>query len=242
MIPEHMRLISTSAKIVKMVGPSAAIWLGHAINAQSWVEMSYKESWWYATKVDIEERTGLSAEMQETARKKLRELGILEERRGMLRRGAALATIWYRVDVARLEELCGGESRRSTAGHPGAPLPVAPANDHTLYTSLLTTVAPKPEKPRKATKQPTKEEFIEWAKENYPEDSSSRAESFYDEVVLADWTDGKGKAIKNIKLRFNTFHNSGWLSRFPKTKTTSTARRIPGAFAASFSMEEARND
>lgn len=239
MIPDHMRLICTSAKIVKKLGPSCAIWLGHAISAQDWVEMSYKESWWYATKVDLEERTGLSAEQQETARKKLREFGILRERRGILRRGASLATIWYTIDTARLEEICGGEGRLTSADRSGGQSPDAPANDHTSLTSSKTTVAPKSPKPRTATPQPSKEEFVEWAREKYPEDSSSRAESFYDEVVLADWTDGNGKAIKNIKLRFNTFHNSGWLGRFPKSKPKTEERKTPTAFAASFTMEEA---
>ena len=60
MIPDQFRLIATSAPLVRAAGPAAAIWIGNAIAAQDWSEKECKESWWWATKAEIGERTGLS--------------------------------------------------------------------------------------------------------------------------------------------------------------------------------------
>lgn len=144
MIPDQFRLIATSAPLVRAAGPSAAIWIGNAISAQDWSEKACNESWWWATKVEIEERTGLSDEMQETARKRLRDLGVLEERRGVLTRGASLATIWYRLDMEKLSAIVYRESRQSNTGLPGKRMPMNPANDHTSLTSSLTSEQQQP--------------------------------------------------------------------------------------------------
>ena len=139
MIPEQFRLIATSAALVRTVGPAAAIWVGNAISAQDWSNKEHGEEWWWATKAEIEERTGLSDEMQESARRRLRDLGILKERRGIMKRGAALATIWYLIDYAVLAAIVPQDQRQSIAGNPGKRTPGNPVNDHTSLNASLNT-------------------------------------------------------------------------------------------------------
>lgn len=148
MIPDQFRLIATSAALVRAAGPAAALWVGNAISAQDWSQKEHKEPWWWATKAEIEERTGLSDEMQETARRRLRDLGVLEERRGVLRRGASLATIWYRIDMAALSAIVCRESRQSNADRPGNRAPEIPANDHASLTASSTTEEQHPPTPQ----------------------------------------------------------------------------------------------
>lgn len=59
-----------------------------------------REGWFYKTREEWTAETGLSRREQESSRKRLRELGILEEER----RGVP-AQLWYRVNMERLEEL-----------------------------------------------------------------------------------------------------------------------------------------
>lgn len=153
MIPEQFRLIATSAALVRAAGPAAALWVGNAIAAQDWSEKENKESWWWATKSEIEERTGLSDEMQETARRRLRDLGVLEERRGILRRGASLATIWYRIDWSKLSAIVCREPRQSNADEPGNRAPETPANDHASLTPSLTAEEQHPPTPQGGRKR-----------------------------------------------------------------------------------------
>ena len=148
MIPDQFRLIATSAPLVRAAGPAAAIWIGNAIAAQDWSEKECKESWWWATKAEIGERTGLSDEMQETARRRLRDLGVLEERQGVLSRGASLATIWYRLDMEKLSAIVYRDSRQSNPGVPGNRIPATPATDHTSLTSSLTSEEQPPVSPK----------------------------------------------------------------------------------------------
>jgi len=148
LIPDQFRLIATSAALVRAAGPAAAIWIGNAIAAQDWSEKENKESWWWATKSEIEERTGLSDEMQETARRRLRDLGVLEEKRGILRRGATLATIWYRIEWSKLSAIVCREPRQSNADEPGKRAPETPANDHASLTPSLTAEEQHPPTPQ----------------------------------------------------------------------------------------------
>lgn len=151
MIPEQFRLIATSAALVRAAGPAGAIWVGNAISAQEWSSKEHPDDagWWHATKAEIEERTGLSDEMQETARRRLRDAGVLEERRGVLKRGASLATIWYRLDLARLSAIVYRETRQTDAGNPGKRAPENPANDHTSGNTSENTSLKQPPKPPK---------------------------------------------------------------------------------------------
>ncbi|MCI0667555.1 MAG: hypothetical protein L0Y43_05830, partial [Methylococcaceae bacterium] len=79
----------------------AALFLSQAIYWQR--RMSGKnDGWWYKTREDWTRKTGLTRREQETARKKLRKVGILqEERRGMP------ARVWYRVNDEALGRLAG---------------------------------------------------------------------------------------------------------------------------------------
>lgn len=139
MIPNRFRLIAVSADIVRSLGADAAIWLGNAISSQDLSLSWYNDAWWYGTKVHIEKQTGLSDERQETARRKLCELGILEEKRGILKRGASLATIWYTVNFEVLESVVCRRERRSKPGQFSRRSPSEPVADHTSVTSSVTS-------------------------------------------------------------------------------------------------------
>jgi hypothetical protein len=139
MVPENFRLMATSASLVRAVGPAAAIWIGNAISSQEWSMREYGDHWWFSKKSDIEERTGLSDEMQETARKRLREIGVLSEKRGLVRRGAQLATIWYTLDFEKLSAIVSSGTRFSKPRIAGSRIPAKSVNDHTSSTSSSTT-------------------------------------------------------------------------------------------------------
>jgi len=55
--------------------------------------------WWWKDRTEWEQETGLSRSEQETARKRLVQIGVLEEKR----RGVP-ARMWYRIDIQILEE------------------------------------------------------------------------------------------------------------------------------------------
>ena len=73
------------------------------------------EGWWYKTRDDWAEETGLSRYEQEGARKRLRKLGVMQEHL----RGVP-ATIWYRVNEERLLEGLSKVAQRKTSN----PVPV----------------------------------------------------------------------------------------------------------------------
>lgn len=198
MIPDQFRLIATSAAMVRTAGPAAAIWLGNAIAAQDWSEKECKESWWWATKAEIGKRTGLSDEMQETARRRLRDLGVLEERQGVLLRGASLATIWYRLDMEKLSAIVYRDSRQSNPGVPGNRIPATPATDHTSLTSSLTSEEQPPVSPKGDSPQVA--EVVEIWNETVKATESR--------LPLARLTGKRTTAIR-IRLR-----EAGWLDDF----------------------------
>jgi len=67
--------------------------------------------WFTRTQTEWERDTGLTRREQETARRQLRERGLLEERRvGMP------AVLWYRVNWARLRDSLERQSRSHWAG------------------------------------------------------------------------------------------------------------------------------
>ena len=203
MIPDQFRLIATSAPLVRAAGPAAAIWIGNAISAQDWSEKECKESWWWATKAEIEARTGLSDEMQETARRRLRDLGVLEERRGVLSRGASLATIWYRLDMEKLSAIVYREPRQSNPGEHGNRIPANPVNDHTSLTSSLTSEEQPPVSPKGDSPQ-VLEVLKIW--NNAIASESSR-------LPLAR---PNGKRVAAIKVRLR---EPGWLDDFKAAVT-----------------------
>lgn len=77
-------------------GPVAAVFLSQMVYWHNRMD----GGWMYKTQADIEAETSLTRDEQETARKRLIALGVLEEDR----RGVP-ATMHYRVDAARLEAL-----------------------------------------------------------------------------------------------------------------------------------------
>lgn len=155
-IPE-LKLIAISAPIVRLFGPAGAIWLGNALQARRWSILNCKDDWFWSSKESIEDQTGLTNEQQETARRKLRDANVLEERRGRLERGASLASIWYRVNLRVLRRVVAAndcrETRQTNAEDPGERMPDFPVNDHTTSTasSTATPVANATREPARRT-------------------------------------------------------------------------------------------
>ncbi len=78
------------------------------------------EGWTYKTQDDIFEETGLTRRNQETARKQLRNLGVLEEKRAGIP-----ARLYYRLNLDVLFELI---NQAVTPDEPPPPLPPIPAS------------------------------------------------------------------------------------------------------------------
>ncbi len=76
---------------------TAALMLSQALYWQQRAKSD--DGWWFKTRDDWTEETGMARREQEGARKKLRNLGILQEDL----RGVP-ATLWYKVDETRLLE------------------------------------------------------------------------------------------------------------------------------------------
>ena len=92
---------------------TAALMLSQAIYWQK--RTKDHDGWWYKTRDEWTEETGLSRYEQEGARKRLRKLGLMQERL----RGVP-ATIWYRVNEERLLEGLSKVAQRETSN----PVPV----------------------------------------------------------------------------------------------------------------------
>ncbi|MFZ1862267.1 MAG: hypothetical protein WAV81_16635 [Candidatus Competibacter sp.] len=94
---------------------TAALMLSQAIYWQQ--RTRDPDGWWFKTRDEWQEETGLGRREQETARRKLRKLGVLrEDLRGVP------AQLWYMVDEIRLFELLAGASEK------GAPVGTNPPN------------------------------------------------------------------------------------------------------------------
>lgn len=63
-----------------------------------------RDGWFYMTMDQISEQTGMIREEQETARKRLKAIGVLHEERKSTGRGKP-ACMWFRIDEERLYEL-----------------------------------------------------------------------------------------------------------------------------------------
>jgi hypothetical protein len=87
----HRRFVTLTGSI------TAALMLSQALYWQR--RCKDPEGWWYKTRDDWAEETGLGRYEQEGARKQLRKLGVMQEHL----RGVP-ATIWYRVNEERLLE------------------------------------------------------------------------------------------------------------------------------------------
>ncbi len=94
-------------------GITAALFLSYAGYAYEDLPNRH-DGWFTRTQTEWERDTGLTRREQETARRLLRERGLLEERRvGMP------AVLWYRVNWARLRDGLEHQSRRNWAGRLG---------------------------------------------------------------------------------------------------------------------------
>ena len=99
---------------------TAALMLSQALYWQQRAKSD--DGWWFKTRDDWTEETGMSRREQEGARKKLRNLGILrEDLRGVP------ATLWYKVDETRLLEAIANLSNTVVSdSSPPAPVSTKP--------------------------------------------------------------------------------------------------------------------
>ena len=91
-------------------GITASLFLSYA--GYACADLPQDQAGWFTrTQTEWERDTGLTRREQETARRQLRERGLLEERRvGMP------AVLWYRVNWARLRDSLERQSRSHWAG------------------------------------------------------------------------------------------------------------------------------
>jgi hypothetical protein len=94
-------------------GITAALFLSYAGYAYEYLP-DEQDGWFTRTQAEWARDTGLTRREQETARRQLKERGLLEERRvGMP------AVLWFRVNWARLRAALERESARNWAGRSG---------------------------------------------------------------------------------------------------------------------------
>ncbi|EKN3637844.1 hypothetical protein NUF98_004758 [Yersinia enterocolitica] len=179
------------------VGVTGALLLSQMVY---WHNRTNSGDWFYKTQTELEDETGLSRYEQEGARKKLRDIGVLEESK----KGIP-AKLYFQVNEARLQELlfslngdeqdhiqgCGNstysdaENPQAGMGKTSTPARGNPASIHTVdYTETTTettnTLAPSgDDAPAKRIKNDYSAEFeTAWA--NYPkrEGSNSKPAAF----------------------------------------------------------------
>jgi len=86
---------------------TAALFLSYASYAYESIPAE-NDGWFTKTQAEWEQDTGLTRREQETARRMLRERGLLEERKvGMP------AVLWFRVNWARLREMLEAQARKN---------------------------------------------------------------------------------------------------------------------------------
>jgi hypothetical protein len=73
------RVIAVRADAIRLLGASTAILLSQFLYWQK--RTKNDDGWFYNTQTELEEQTGLSVDAQQTARKQLIKLGVLEEKR-----------------------------------------------------------------------------------------------------------------------------------------------------------------
>ena len=107
--------VSYPPRLAKCLGGvKEAIFLTHIL----WWKKHSEDGWVFRTREDIERDTGLSRWEQETARRNLRQLGVLrEEYRGIPRR------LFFYVDMGKLDEVWKSFIESSNSPEP-APMPV----------------------------------------------------------------------------------------------------------------------
>jgi hypothetical protein len=91
------QIVAVPAILTTRFGSTTAILLSQFLY---WHERNENDGWFWNTQAKLQSQTGLTDEMQASARKKLKALGVLEEcRRGMP------ARLEYKINVEKLEEI-----------------------------------------------------------------------------------------------------------------------------------------
>lgn len=107
-----------------------------------------RDGWFYKTKEEWEQETGLTREQQDKARKQLLECGLIETRRAKIPDGDCTTALWFRIDLGRLDQcLNGGDQKREIHDcqkrEIHATKSVKPAF-HSFYTSTTSSIPPPP--------------------------------------------------------------------------------------------------
>ncbi len=71
-----------------------------------------RDGWFYKTKEEWEQETGLSREQQDKARRQLQECGLIETRRAKIPDGDCITALWFRIDQDRLQDILNGHQKR----------------------------------------------------------------------------------------------------------------------------------
>lgn len=162
-----------------------------------------RDGWFYKKQAEWEDETGLSRSEQETARKKLVQLDILEEKREGLP-----AVLWYRINTDQLsrlirDELGNAETPQSSFSDTRNPDAVIPATIHTENTTENTVG----ERPARRRNTQIDQDFTPT-----PQDIAKlESEGFLREQVMAevpkfiDYYTGHGKPRKNWNATFRNW-------------------------------------
>jgi hypothetical protein len=118
-------------------GPAAGVffsqmfyWTGKQRDADGWI---------YRTQEEIEEDTGLSPDSQQTARKKLLAVGVLEEKRSRIEH-----KISYRINTDKLNEIFEGQSENLRLGNRSIPVSLKGTTETTTETTEIPVLGTEP--------------------------------------------------------------------------------------------------
>ena len=153
------------------------------------------QGWFYKTADEWQEETGMTRNEQETARKKLRELGILEEKRAGLP-----AKLYYRINAYKLGELLTSRLAKSDNQDSHNVPNITIQRVHSEITTESTTKS----KAQNKFAPPTPEEIASFIKDRNLDVS---VESFYLHYESNGWMVGKVK-MKSWKHTVLKWHNT----------------------------------
>ena len=153
------------------------------------------QGWFYKTADEWQEETGMTRNEQETARKKLRELGILEEKRAGLP-----AKLYYRINAYKLGELLTSRLAKSDNQDSHNVPNITIQRLHSEITTETTTES----KAQNKFAPPTPEEIASFIKDR---NLDVNLESFYLHYESNGWMVGKVK-MKSWKHTVLKWHNT----------------------------------
>jgi hypothetical protein len=122
------RPIAYHRYFVSLAGVTGAVFISQAIYWEKRVPDS-RDGWFYKTREEWEEETGLSRREQETARKRLKELGFIEE----ILKGNP-AQLWYRVNFDAVQASWADSAKQVGTIPPNK----LGGNSPTIYTETTT--------------------------------------------------------------------------------------------------------